>query len=134
MTTTATDSALVGTWRAQLTFTNGPREGERDPVRLTFLPDGVLVHAGEIRTEKNQLPSGIGEWTAEGDSPSYWFNAVLSDPRGFPAIVVYAHGEGTLALGGRTFTASGGSEGYGGGGRLLAIGLADVVATGAQAG
>lgn len=129
MTTTSTDCALVGAWCAQLAFTKGPREGEREPVTLTFLRDGVIVHADEIRAKNNQLPRGIGEWTTEGDTFSYWFNVVLNHPMGRPTIVVYVHGDGTLAADGRTFTASGGSEVYGSGGQLLATNHADLVAT-----
>lgn len=132
MTRTATDSALIGPWHAQLMFTKGPREGEREPVTLTFLPDGVIVHADEIRVENDQLPRGIGEWTAAGDSFSYWFNVVLNDPTGRPTIVVYVHGDGTLAPDARTFTANGGSEVYSDGGALLASNLADLHATRAE--
>ncbi len=132
MTTTATESPLVGLWRAQLTFTKGPREGGREPVTLTFLADGVIVHADDIRVEKDQLPRGIGEWTTDGDSFSYWFNVVLNDPGGRPTIVVYVHGDGTLAPDGRTFTASGGSEVHGSTGELLATNRVDLHATRAE--
>ena len=128
MTTIATDSQLVGRWRAQLTFTNGPRAGEREPVTLTFLPDGVIVHADEIRPDNGQLPRGIGEWTTEGDSFSYWFNVVLNDATGCPTTVVYVHGDGTLAPDGRTFTASGGGDVYTSG-QLIASNRADLHAT-----
>lgn len=133
MTTTHTESALVGAWRAQLAFTKGPREGERESVTLTFLPDGVIIHADEVRAENDQLPRGIGEWTTEEDGFSYWFNVVLNDATGRPTIVVYVHGEGTLAPDGRTFTGSGGSEVYGSGGQLLASNRAEGVARRAEA-
>ena len=129
MTTTLTDSALVGPWRAQLTFTKGPREGEREPVMLTFLRDGVIVHADEIHADNGQLPRGIGEWTIQDDRLSYWFNVVLNDPTGRPTMVVYVHGDGTLAPDARTFMASGGSEVYGTGQQLLATHHADLLAT-----
>ncbi len=132
MTTSANDDALAGVWRAQLTFTEGPRQGTHEPVRLTFLSDGVVIHADEIRAENGQLPRGIGEWTIEEDQFSYWFNVVLNDQSGRPDGVVYVHGEGTLAADGLTFTASGGSEVYGPGGGLSTH-RADLVATRADA-
>ena len=133
MTTTATDSALVGRWRAQLTFTDSPRKGEHEPVRPTFLADGVIVHADEIRAENRQLPRGIGEWTAKDDRSSYRFNVVLNDRTGRPDHVVYVHGDGTLAPDGRALTASGGSEVYANGGELLAANHVDLIATRAEA-
>jgi len=129
MTTTAIDSALVGPWRAELTFTEGPREAEREPVTLTFLQGGVIVHADEIPAGNGQLPRGIGEWTSQDDQFSYWFNVVLNDPTGRPAVVVYVHGEGRLTEDRQTFTASGGSEVYGSAGELLATNRADLQAT-----
>ncbi len=132
MTTSATEHALAGVWRAQLTFTDGPRQGTHEPVRLTFLPDGVVIHADEIRPENGQLPRGIGEWTTEEERFSYWFNVVLNDPTGRPDHAVYVHGEGTLAPDGQTFTAGGGSEVYGSDGRLLATHRAELRATRAQ--
>lgn len=129
MTTTSTNQALVGSWEAQLAFVDGPRKGEEEPVLLTFLPDGVIVHADRIAVQSGQLPRGIGEWTADGDRFSYWFNVVLNQPSGRPENVVYVHGEGTLAGDGQTFGASGGSEVYSGSAELLAIHRADVIAT-----
>ncbi len=131
--TIMTDSGLVGAWGAQLTFTDGPRQGTDEPVRLTFLPDGVIVHADEIPAENGQLPRGIGEWTADGDRFSYWFNVVLNEPSGRPDHVVYVHGQGTLPTDPQTFTASGGSEVYSSTGELLVTHLADLVATRADA-
>jgi hypothetical protein len=145
MTTASTDHALAGAWRARLTFTEGPRQGEYEPVRLTFtegprqgeyepvrltfLPGGVIVHADEIPAESGQLPRGIGEWTSQDDHFSYWFNVVLNDPTGRPAIVVYVHGNGKLAADRQSLTASGGSEVYGSTGELLATNRADLHAT-----
>lgn len=129
MATAEIDNALVGAWRAQLRFTGGPRQGTSESVSLTFLPDGVIVHADELPAENGQIARGIGEWTASESGFSYWFNVVLNDPKGRPTIVVYVHGDGTLAADGRTFAASGGSEVYGAGGELLAINHADGVAT-----
>jgi hypothetical protein len=129
MTTTSTNEALLGAWYAQLRFVEGPREDEDEPVRLTFLPGGVIIHADEIPAENGQLSRGIGEWTSEGDSFSYWFNVVFNDSTGRPTIVVHVHGDGTLAPDGRTSTASGGSEIYRADGRLLATNRADLVAT-----
>jgi hypothetical protein len=116
MTTASTDHSLVGAWHAGLTFTDGPRQNEHERVRLTFLPDGLIVGTD---AENGQLPPAIGEWTAEGDRFSYWLNAVMNDPSGRPMTVVRAHAEGTLAADGQAFTLSGGSEFYGGGAELL---------------
>lgn len=110
----------------------GPREGKREPVVLTFLPEGVIVHADKIRAENGQLPRGIGEWTVEDGRFSYWFNVVLNDPTGRPTTVVYVHGQGTLAADGQTLAASGGSEVYGSSGELVTH-HADVLATRAEA-
>jgi hypothetical protein len=129
MTTASTNQALVGAWNAQLTFVEGPRRGKRELVFLSFLPDGVIIHADEIPIESGQIPRGIGEWTAEGDRFSYWFNVVLNDPFGRPNHVVYVHGQGTLPADGRTLTASGGSEVYGSSGELLVTNRADLLAT-----
>ena len=126
MTTAEIDNALVGAWHAHLTFTEGPRHGEHERLRLTFLPDGVIVGTD---AENGQLPAGIGEWTAEGDRFSYWLNAVLNEPAGRPTTVHYAHGQGALAADGQAFTVSGGSEVYGGSGELLATNRADADAT-----
>ena len=40
MTTAEIDTALVGVWQAHLTFTKGPRRGEQERLRWTFLPEG----------------------------------------------------------------------------------------------
>jgi hypothetical protein len=82
MTTEATNQAVGGAWHAQLTFTEGPRRGTGEPVRLTPLPDGVVINADEIRPENAQLPRGIGEWTTEEEPFSYWFNVVANEPSG----------------------------------------------------
>lgn len=129
MTTADIDNALVGAWRAQLTFTGGPRQGTNEQVSLTFLPYRVIIHADQLPADNGQTPRGIGEWTAYETAFSYWFNVVLNDPKGPPRIVVCVHGDGTLAPDGRTFTASGGSEVYSSSGGLLAINHADLVAT-----
>ena len=120
MTALTTENAVAGAWRAHLIFTEGPRRGEQEPVFLTFLPGGVIVHADEIPAENGQLPRGIGEWTMAGEGFSYWFNVVLNDPAGRPTIVAYVHGSGSLAPDRQTLTASGGSEVYGSAGELLA--------------
>ena len=65
MTTARIENALVGEWEAVLTFTGGPRKGEHELVRLSFLPDRVIV--GTDATN-GQLPPAIGEWAADGDS------------------------------------------------------------------
>ena len=122
MTATSTNHQLVGAWDADLTYADGPREGEHERLRLTFLPDGVIVGCGRDPSQRRSEPPGAGEWTAEEEGRfSYWLNAVMNDPSGRPKTVVHAHGEGTLAAGAQTFTASGGSEFYGGSGELLAI-------------
>lgn len=123
---------LQGAWDAQLTFVKGPREGEREPVHLTFLPDGVIIHADQIQGHGGQLPRGIGEWTVHDGRFSYWFNVVLNECSGRPRTVVYVHGQGTLATHGQSFTAGGGSEVYASGGELLVTHRADVRATRAQ--
>lgn len=133
MTTTSTNQALACAWDAQLTFVQGPRAGEDEPVLLTFLPDGVIIHADRIPTDGGQLPRGIGEWTAAGDRFSYWFNVVLNHPSGRPHHVVYVHGEGTLAGDGQTFVASGGSEVYSATGEVGVTHRAELVATRAEA-
>ena len=125
------NKAIEGEWQALLTFTGGPRQGEHERVRLTFLNDGVILG---IDAENRRLPPAIGEWTAESDRFSYWLNAVLNEPGGRPTVIVYGHGEGTLAADGQAFTVSGGSEVYGGNGELLATNLADAWATRLAAG
>jgi hypothetical protein len=133
MTTASINHLLVGAWGADLTYADGPREGEHERLRLTFLPDGVIVGRGRDLTKRRSEPPGAGEWTAqEDDRFSYWLNAVANDPSGRPRIVVHAHGEGTLAADGQTFTASGGSEFYGGSGVLLAVNRAHVTAIRAE--
>ena len=131
MTAAELDNALVGAWDAVLTFTGGPRKDEHEQVCLTFLPDGLIVGTDAAN---GQLPPAIGEWTAESDRFSYWLNAVLNEPGGRPTVIVYGHGEGTLAADGQAFTVSGGSEVYGGNGELLATNLADACATRLAAG
>jgi hypothetical protein len=126
MTAAEIDNAFVGAWDADLIFTAGPRKDEHEQVCLTFLPEGVILGTDAA---DGQLPPAVGEWTAEGDRFSYWLNAVLNDPAGRPIIVVYGHGQGILATDGQAFTASGGSEVYGGNGELLATNLADAHAT-----
>ncbi len=133
MTQASIENAVVGAWNAQLTFVEGPRQGETEPVLLTFLADGVVVHADRIPASNGQLPRGIGVWTAESDRFSYWFNVVLNEPSGRPAHVVYVHGQGTLAADGTTFTASGGSEVYGSTGELLFVNRANGEASRAHA-
>ncbi len=87
----------------------------------------MILHADEVPAASGQLPRGIGEWAADRERFSYWFNVVLNTATGRPVTVVYVHGEGTLEPDGRTFTASGGSEVYGSAGQLLAINRADLV-------
>jgi hypothetical protein len=111
--TASTDHQLLGAWDAHLTFVKGPRKGEREPVLLTFLADGLIIHADEIRLETGQVPRGIGEWAAENDRLSYWFNVVLTHPDGRPANVVRIRAHGRLAPDGHTFTATGTGEVYG---------------------
>jgi len=132
MTTTSTDHLLVGTWDADLTYADGARKGEHERLRLTFLPDGVIVGCGRVPSRRRSEPPGAGEWTAEEDRFSYWLNAVMNEPSGRPGTVVHAHGEGTLAADGQTFMASGGSEFYAGGGELLAINRAHLNAIRAE--
>jgi hypothetical protein len=60
MATTSTSDALVGTWNAQLTFARGPRQGEQERLRLTFLPDGVIVGVAAIGADRGQLPPATG--------------------------------------------------------------------------
>lgn len=131
MTTASPKQALIGTWKGDVAFTAGPRQGQQEVAQLTFLPDGVIIHA-EVSVESGRLPRGIGEWTAERDRLSYWFNVVLSDSEGRPEHVVHVHGEGTLATDGQTFTASGGGEVYATSGKLLVTNPAEVVATRAE--
>ena len=126
MTTAEIDTALVGVWQAHLTFTKGPRRGEQERLRWTFLPEGLIVGAD---AENGQLAPAVGEWTAKGARFSYWLNAVRSDSAGRPTTVVYGHAEGTLAADGHTLTVSGGSEVYSGSGELLATNRADAHAT-----
>jgi hypothetical protein len=126
VTTAEINSALVGAWDAHLTFTEGPRPGERERLRWTFLPAGLIIGTD---AENGQLPPAIGEWTGDGDRFAFWLNAVDSDPAGRPTSVVYGHGEGTLAADGQTLTATGGSEVYSGSGALLATNCAEVQAT-----
>ena len=133
MTTADIDNALVGAWHAHLTFTEGARQGEHERLRLTFLPDGVIVGAAAIRADRSQVPPASGEWTAEGDRFCYWLNAVMNDPAGRPRTVVHGHGQGTLAADGQALTASGGSEVYGSNGELLATNQAHLHATRAKA-
>jgi hypothetical protein len=73
MTTAEIESALVGAWDAHLTLTAGPRPGERERLRWTFLPAGLIIGTG---AENGQLPPAIGEWTADGDRFAFWLNAV----------------------------------------------------------
>lgn len=122
----------MGVWDADLTYTDGPREGEHEQLRLTFLPDGVIVGCGRDVGQRRSEPPGAGEWTAQEDRFSYWLNAVMNDPSGRPRTVVYAHGEGTLATNGQAFTASGGSEFYEGSGEPLAINRAHLTAIRAE--
>jgi hypothetical protein len=126
MATAEFDTALVGAWDAHLTFTAGPRQGEHERLRWTFLPDGVIVGTDP---EGGDLPPAVGEWTADGDAFSYWLNAVKNDTAGRPTTVVYGHAEGTLAADGHTLTVSGGSEVYGLRGDLLATNRAEAHAT-----
>jgi hypothetical protein len=129
MTTPSTSHALVGVWSGRVSFTDGPRQGENEGVRLTFLPDGVIVGAGEVPVGRGQLPPAAGEWTAEGERFAYCLNAVLSDPSGRPTTVVHAHAQGTVAGDGRTLRASGGSDVYGPSGELLLTNRAELYAT-----
>ncbi|MBV9005382.1 MAG: hypothetical protein JO181_12045 [Solirubrobacterales bacterium] len=129
MTTASIENGLVGAWNAQVTFVEGAREGETESVLLTFLADGVVVHADRIPVFNGQLPRGIGEWAGESDRFSYWFNVVLNEPSGRPTHVVYVHGQGTLAADGTKFTASGGGEVYGSSGELLFANRANVEAS-----
>jgi hypothetical protein len=122
----AEDTALVGTWDAQLTFTEGPRQGEHERLRWTFLRDGVIVGTD---AEGGQLPPAVGEWAADGDAFSYWLNAVRNDAAGRPTTVVYGHAEGTVAADGHALTVSGGSEIYDRRGNLLATNRAEAHAT-----
>ena len=108
-------------------------EGEHERLWLTFLPDGVIVGRGRDLARRRSEPPGAGEWTGEAeDRFSYWLNAVMSDPSGRPRTVVHADGEGSLAADGQRFTASGGSEFYGGSGELLAINRAHLNAIRAE--
>jgi hypothetical protein len=126
MTTAEIDTELVGVWQARLTFTEGPRQGEQERLRWTFLPEGMIVGTD---AENGQLPPAVGEWTAEGDRFSYWLNAVRNDSSGRPTTIVYGHADGTLAADGKTLAATGGSEVYGGSGELLATNCAEAQAT-----
>jgi hypothetical protein len=131
MRTAEIKSALIGAWDAHLTLTDGPRPGERERLRWTFLPAGLIVGTD---AENGQLPPAIGEWTAEGDRFAFWLNAVRNDPAGRPTTIVHGHGEGTLAADGQALTVTGGSEVYGGSGELLATNCADVKATRIESG
>jgi hypothetical protein len=131
MTTSEMKSALVGAWDALLTLTEGPRPGERERLRWTFLPAGLIVGTD---AENGQLPPAIGEWTAEGDRFTFWLNAVSNDPSGRPMTVVYGHGEGKLGADRQTLTVTGGSEVYSGTGELLATNRAEVQAARIEAG
>jgi hypothetical protein len=126
MTTAEIKSALVGAWDAHLTMTEGPRPGDRERLRWTFLPAGLIVGTD---AENGQLPPAIGEWAAEGDRFAFWLNAVQNDPAGRPTSIVYGHGKGTLAADGQTLTVTGGSEVYSGVGELLERNRAEVQAT-----
>jgi hypothetical protein len=126
MATAEIKSALIGAWDAHLTLTKGPDQGERERLRWTFLPEGLIVGTD---AENGQLPPAIGEWTAEGDRFAFWLNAVRNDSAGRPTTVVYGHGEGTLARDGQTLTVTGGSEVYSGTGELLTTNRADAHAT-----
>jgi len=117
---------LVGAWNAQVTFIAGPRQGETESVVLTLLPDGVIVHSDEVPLDDGRVPRGIGEWTAADGRLAYRFDVVLADTAGRPATVAHVHANGSVAPGGQTFTASGGSEIYGLGGNLLATHQAEV--------
>lgn len=133
MTAASTDQAMVGAWDAQLTFVDGPREGEDEPVLITFLPDGVVIHADRIPVDSGQVPRGIGEWVADDEYFSYWFNVVLNQRSGRPEQFVYVHGRGMLSADGKMFGAIGGSEVYSSHGDLLATNRAEVLATRAEA-
>lgn len=126
MTTADVGTTLVGIWDAHLTFTDGPRRGEHERLRWTFLADGVIVGTD---AEGGDLPPAVGKWTVRGDGFSYWLNAVRNNPVGRPMTIVYGHAEGTLATDGHALTVTGGSEIYGGSGDLLATNRADVHAT-----
>jgi hypothetical protein len=126
MATAKVDSALVGAWDAHLTFTEGPRRGEHERLRWTFLPEGVIVGTD---AEGGDLPPAVGEWAADANAFSYWLNAVKNDTEGRPTTVVYGHAEGTLAADGQTLTVSGGSEVYALRGDLLATNRAEAHAT-----
>ena len=123
--TTADDHPLLGAWHVEVTFTQGPRHGEHERLRLTFLPDGVVVGTDT----GGQLPPAIGEWTAEGDRFFYWLHAVMSDSAGRPKTIVRAHADGVIAADWETFTLKGGSEFYAGNGELLGTNRADAHAT-----
>jgi hypothetical protein len=120
------DTALVGAWNADLTYTEGPRRGERERLRWTFLPDGVFVGTDGAGGE---LAPAVGEWTAGGDRFSFWLDAVRNDSAGRPTTIVHGYGEGMLAANGRSLTASGGSEVYSGSGEMVVANRADVRAT-----
>ena len=126
MTTYEITRSLVGAWDAHLTLTEGPRPGDRERLRWTFLAAGLIVGTD---ADNGQLPPAIGKWTAEGDRFAFWLNAVRNDPDGRPTTVVYGHGEGTLEAGRQTLTVTGGSEVYSGSGELLEANRADVQAT-----
>ena len=129
MTTASANQALAGAWSARRAFVEGPREGSQGAVRLTFLPDGVIVHADEVPVQSSPLRRGIGEWTAQAERLSYGFNVVLNKPSGALDHVVYVHGLGALAADWKTFAASGWSEVYRRAGQPLATNRAEVLAT-----
>lgn len=121
---TNTKHDLRGTWNAEITFGEGPREGELEPVELTFLAGGVIIHSDEPILQANgryvQPPRGIGEWSVEDDRLFYWFDEVRTDPAGRPTSVAHVRAEGTVEPDGQTFTAAGTGEVYGTGGELVA--------------
>jgi hypothetical protein len=94
MTIARIDTALVGAWEPGLTFTEGRRRGERERLRWTFLPDGVIVGTDP---ERGVLPPAVGEWAAGGDRFSFWLNAVRNDGAGPPTTIVYGHARGRRA-------------------------------------
>lgn len=128
---------LSGTWNAEITFGEGPREGEVEPVELTLHADGVIIHSDEPVLQAGgqhvQPPRGIGEWAVEDDRLAYWFYEVRTDPAGKPTIVVRVQAEGTVGAEAQTFTAAGTGEVYGTGGELLVTNHTTVRATRAGA-
>jgi hypothetical protein len=123
---------VTGSWNAHLTFAKGPREGETERVQLTFLPQGVIVHADLVRSDTGQLPRGIGEWTVDGHQLSYQFHVVLTGPEGEPAKVVRVRARARLEPDGQTFTGQGTGEVHGCGGELLVTNHVEVRATRAR--